>query len=526
MTAHPAAPPGQHSTQVARAICDLLQCHRPPHQSPPCRLLLISNNPDTPQTLRLRPHLTAAGHEVRHHTPEEARAAAAASADRWQGLLFPDGLCDLDPFELFDLSDSSGWLSHLLDASGELLIAAPFRPPCTTHAAHPPPNLPVLDYFLRLAGRCGFALLSQRSLGNAAPPTASGENDQGALFLLHLRRQQPPRWWPGRMNAAHQDEMRTLFATVFGHDMSQAHWQWKYGDGRGVGIGVWQNEQPAQSPPRLIAHYGGISRDICYFGQPARALQCCDVMVADRGRATLSRHGPLFLATATCLEHDLGYGTPHLVGFGFPNLRAYRLPEKLGLYAPVGRMVDVCWPALNQRPGLRLAVRPLNIDDPRSDERMNACWAAMQASLDTYIVGVRDARYLRHRYFAHPDKTYQCYIVQHRFSGAPLGLLVLRLQDKDGPGGAAPHAELLDLIGPRTALPVLIHHARRIAARQGCADLHAWLSDNLIPLLQLPPEASITDLAIHIPANVWSAGPDIATQRDRWWLTGGDTDFR
>ena len=123
--------------------------------------------------------------------------------------------------------------------------------------------------------------------------------------------------------------MRALFAATFGHEMSDAHWRWKYGGGRGAAVGVWENR-------RLSAHDGGVARDILFFGEPQSAAQSCDVMVAPSGRATLSRQGPLFLAAATYLENQLGYGNPHLLGVGFPNLRAWKAPARLGLDGGAG----------------------------------------------------------------------------------------------------------------------------------------------------------------------------------------------
>ena len=49
--------------------------------------------------------------------------------------------------------------------------------------------------------------------------------------------------------------VRTAAASIFGHEMSPEHWQWKYGDGRGEAIGVWEDGA-------LIAHYGGVARRI------------------------------------------------------------------------------------------------------------------------------------------------------------------------------------------------------------------------------------------------------------------------
>jgi SAM-dependent methyltransferase len=546
-----------------RCATELLWQHLPP----PCKLLDVGLGLGT--TLQ---RLRKAGYAAVGITPDTTQIAFARQrhgadlpalavrfedfdqdAGDWQAILFQESGQYIDSINLFERA------ADLLAPHGELIVMDEFRLSCESEGAA---GLHYLAHFLRLAERFGFECLTSLDLSARAAPTVDWLLDRcrenadvlkrelgvsdGQLaelqtsnrgyqanyarrhygyFLLRLRRVCRPRWQPGRIAGDGIAQMRALFADVFGHAMSPAHWQWKYGDGRGLGVGIWQTTandgQPMAEPP-LVAHYGGLVRDILYFGRPAQALQCGDVMVATGGRGTLSRRGPVFLSAATCLEHEIGYGTRHLVGFGFPNVRAYRLPERLGLYAEVGRMVELVWPALAVRPALRLSVRRLNPLDMDADARMNACWAAMQPGLGDSMVGVRDSRYLRHRYCSHPDKSYQLHLVQHRFGGAPLGLLVLRVVDDEGKGR---RCELLDLIGAVERMPLLIHHARRVAAGLGCAQVFAWATENMLPRLALPADTQVNDLNIRIPGNAWTAGSAIDVQRGKWWLTGGDTDF-
>ncbi len=556
---------GMSASAAQQNASDLLWQHLPP----PCKLLDVGLGLGT--TLR---RLIDTGYDAIGITPDTTQIAFAQSrhgvglpalpfrfedfdqdAGQWRAILFQESGQYIDDIDLFARA------SHLLDATGEIVVMDEFLLRRDDEA---PGNFHFLEHFLRLAERFGFETVTRLDLSRQAAPTVdwllAGTRRHAATlrdelgvntaqldaldasnaayktryadgrygyFLLRFRRASRPRWLPGRLGDAQQAEMRTLFGTVFGHEMSAAHWQWKYGDGRGLGIGVWQRSHGAGATgtaPALVAHYGGVTREIVCFGQPARALQCVDVMVAKTGRGSLSRQGPVFLSAATCLEHDIGYGTRHLLGFGFPNERAYRLPEHLGLYALVGRMVEINWQPLAARPAMRLAVRKLNPADRDADAKMNACWTAMQTSLPEAIVGVRNAPYLRHRYFAHPDNTYQIYIVQRRFGGAPLGLLVLR--EINDPASGERRCELLDVIGAVQAMPVLIHHARRIAAGLNCSGLFAWVSDNILPRLALTADAEVIDLKICVPGNQWTPGPSIDKQKGKWWLTGGDTDFR
>jgi hypothetical protein len=329
-------------------------------------------------------------------------------------------------------------------------------------------------------------------------------------FLLKLRRHARPRWRLGRVDSHNAVEMRALFAQVFHHPMSEEHWRWKYGEGRGAAIGVWQDRQ-------LIAHYGGVAMDIMYFGEPQTAAQSCDVMVAHAGRATLSRHGPLFLAAATYLESELGYGNPHLLGVGFPNVRAWKAPARLGLYGgPVGRMVELTWPVSLVTRSPALAARPLDLNDADGRAHADVCWNAMRADLSKMIVRVRNAAALHHRYTAHPDKVYRLFVVQPQSSAAPLGLFVLQPNAEGG-------CELMDTVGPIAALPLLVAQARHTAASLGAERLFGWAVDNI--RAHFGPDAAVRDLQIFVPANAWTTVPPIEDLVDRWWLTSGDTDF-
>ena len=541
--------PDMPTALAQRRFTELLWRHLPP----PCRLLEVGLG--FGGTLA---RLVAAGYAATGITPDPAQVAYARTrhgdalpavcsrledfADNpggWDALLFQESAQYIDPLDLYSRAD------ELLAERGEIILADEFA---LRRSGPGRENLHLIEHFAALAGRFGFAVDEQLDLSREAAPTldyllrvvsrhadtlqrdlgvtaetlaalsASNEtyrekyaDGRYGYFLLRLRRSARPRWRLGRVNDANCGEMRALFAATFGHEMSDAHWRWKYGGGRGAAVGVWENR-------RLIAHYGGVARDILFFGEPQSAAQSCDVMVAPSGRATLSRQGPLFLAAATYLENQLGYGNPHLLGVGFPNLRAWKAPARLGLYGgPVGRMLELSWPAALGRPSPNLAVRPLDLtrDDDRADA--DACWLAMRTDLKEMIVAVRDAGALHHRYVARPGKAYRIFVVRRRLTGRSLGLFVLQPDTEAG-------CELLDVVGPLAAMPRLIAQARRAAASLGAARLTCWAVDNI--RAHFGEQAQARDLEVFVPANAWTAGPPIETLIGRWWLTGGDTDFR
>ena len=104
----------------------------------------------------------------------------------------------------------------------------------------------------------------------------------------------------------------------------------------------------------------GMERRILFKGLPATAFQSGDSMVAREHRGTLSKRGPFFLSVAAFQDRYLGHGRPYLISYGFPNERAMRLAERLGMYTQIGRLFEIHWPA---EPSLRFRPVPFEFDN-------------------------------------------------------------------------------------------------------------------------------------------------------------------
>lgn len=542
---------GISATEAQANSTELLWRHLPP----PCKLLEVGIGLGT--TLA---RLCNEGYSATGITPDASQITYAKNrygeglpavcaklenyfeaAGQWDALLFQESAQYVDPVDLFEAA------SRLLVANGKIVVMDEFALRRTENHKE---GMHYLEHFLRLAERAGFFLETRIDLSRLATPmldwllaavrrqsgTLRNElgvsqealdaleasntiyhkkyaNGQFGYFLLSFRRVTLPTWRVGRVLPERSPEMRALFSEVFGHEMSEAHWQWKYGDGRGVGIGVWR-----AADDKLIAHYGGTSRDILFFGQPARAFQACDLMVGTSERGSFTRKGPAFLATATFLEHELGYGAPHLLGIGFPTERAYRLPELLGLYAgSIGIIQELVWPTETPQVSLFWKMCEISLETQEEISLADACWKSMAADLSNRVVGVRDAAYLRYRYFGHPDKHYRIFAVRRRFGFQLAGIFVVRVD-------SAERCELLDTIGPVAKIPLLVRYAQQVAKDVGCRELFLWAVDNIV--LDFDPCPTIKGLQVIVPGNGWTFGPTNESVAGKWWLTSGDTDFR
>ena len=541
----------QTSLQTAQQFStDLLITRLPPS---PCRILEVGVGLGTTLT-----QLNQLGYDVHGITPDAQQIAYTqknldsevsvschslqdfkVQPESFDVVLLQESAQSIEPLVIFNKA------LDLLPLSGDLIIIDAFALKYDEARVE---DLHLLNDLVTLAERFGFELIERLDLSTLAAPTldyllhitathrqrlikdliltdeqltqldesnrsyhkkyASG---QYGYALLHFRKKTVPKWRLQILEKNQTQEMLDLFKKTFHHDMTPATWQWKYGSHSGREIGIWRDNQ-------LIAHYGGVSRRILFFGQPQTAVQIGDVMVDTSERGILTRKGPFFLMTATFLERYIGYGKPYLVGLGFPNERHMKIAVRHGLYAEVGCLTEFSWNIRSRFPlwGTRLHL----IGQEQADFAKTAvdqCWQNMAADLQTAIIGVRDWQYLQHRYLNHPNQQYQIILVRNRFRNYARGILVLRY-DPEG-------CEIVDLIAPLAEIPLLITHARRLAGIHGATRVFCRITENFARYFAVAGGIQQT-INIHIPANAWSNGPAPEILKDHWWLMSGDKDFR
>ncbi len=410
---------------------------------------------------------------------------------------------------------------------------------------------PLRDHLLAIAERCGWqlvhehdasaALLRHREALVAAVDRQrarlAAEGHDVARLLERLRRRNAElrdgrrrgvAWVLRRRGevdalrlapagAGQQAAMRALFAETFGHEMSAAHWQWKYGRGPGRGIVL------LDAAGELVAHYAGLTRELRVFGERQLGCQVCDVIVAPRARRSLARRGPMFRLASTFLETQIGWGLPHAIGFGFPSARHHGAADRLGLYEAVDRMVQLSWPATASGAPLPCRSERVVLADGRfaPDQRrvIDTIWQAMAEAMKDVALGVRDARWLQWRFLERPEVDYEVTLLRSRWWRRPLGVLVTRRRDDA--------LEVLDLVAPPAHFPLLIGFARRQAAAAGLPQLRCWITASQQQRLASIDAAAVRveDLPIDVPACKHTAGPAPALLKARWFLLAGDADF-
>lgn len=375
---------------------------------------------------------------------------------------------------------------------------------------------PTLNYLLKVTGIHRQKLIDDLSL---EPECMDKLDESNRLYqekyavgrygygLLHFRKKTQPKWRIRLLEEKQLPNFFDLFEQSFGHRMTASLWQWKYGS-------IDSRELCAWSEDKMVAHYGGMSRDIMFFGQPQTAVQIGDVIVSPNQRGVLTRSGPFFRLAATFLEQYIGFGKPYLIGFGFPNARAMKVAEKLGLYGEVGQLTEVSWALSNKKPHLFTRLHLLTeADAPLVDE----LWQAMRADLNASIVGVRNWDYVKRRYLSHPQQSYRVLIVKNRVGGKARGIVVI--------SHSLAGCEITDVIAPLGEITLMTQHARRHAALLGSERLTCNITKNFAGYFR-QAGGEERDIDIRIPTNIWSAGPALVDIKNHWWLMSGDMDFR
>ena len=472
---------------------------------------------------------------VSHQTLEDF----SAKSNSYDVILLQESAHNIDPLTLFNQA------LDLLSPSGSLLILDEFALVFTEQNKQ---RGHLLDDIINLAIRFNFEKIEQLDLSTFAQPTfdyllnltskyreqllndlmvpykqldklnqtnkayQQEYTDQHyAYTLLLFKKTTVPKWRLQLLNKQHLEKMLSLFSLSFNHVMSPALWQWKYASEQANEICVWEKGE-------LIAHYGGIPRDIIFFGKAKIAVQIGDVMVKPSRRGALSRSGPFFRVTATFMERYTGFGKPFLISFGFPNERHMKVAHHLGLYDKVGHMEEISWPALTSRPRLFTALRIIEEDKIHLFKNsINSLWQLMAQNLQNSIVGVRDYQYLIERYIKHPERSYQFLVVKNRVSKQARGIIVLNISNE--------RCDIIDIISSIKDIPLLMLHSQRFAGAHHCEKVYCQISNSFSVFFETPGYHREI-LNVQIASDIWSQGPKTKSLLNKWWLMSGDMDCR
>ncbi len=309
-------------------------------------------------------------------------------------------------------------------------------------------------------------------------------------------------------------EIKGLFEASFGVDFDPELWHWKYQLGEGVCVVA-----RAEPGGEIVAHYGGAPRKIHYFGDPSWALQSCDVMVLPEMRRQYGRNSLFFKTAATFLEREEGNTANHLLGFGFPNQKAMNIALRLGLYEKTDDFIEVGVPYSGEL-NTDYKLEQVNIDNSTHRQIIDRLWQSMSVDFKNAIIGVRNADYIRYRYFQHPFAErgqYRAFLISAKDGKEVKAFFAIKSHDEG--------QLLMDLICDISDFQNTLAIANALVRENGDqGNLKFWITRGWQQRLQLP-ESAVKELGIEIPCNSWNPGPSAETLYGAWWLTAGDMDF-
>jgi hypothetical protein len=240
-------------------------------------------------------------------------------------------------------------------------------------------------------------------------------------------------------------------------------------------------------------------------------------MVDPDVRHAVRSRSPFYLSGKMFLESTVGYDNDFLLAYGFPSDRAMGLSERLGFFAPVGRMMEVQWYANKSKQSWLDKTVPVTIESfDKYAADMDSLWESFQRLFKDRIISRKDSGFVRWRYLEHPSKRYKVYLIKNRVSGKPSALLVLKCENGS--------VMLMDLVTRSLDLTKAINTARHIAKDSGKSQLTSWCSDTFIHIFKTV-NSSVKELPVIIPACTATPGPSTETQKMKWWFMPGDTDY-
>lgn len=337
------------------------------------------------------------------------------------------------------------------------------------------------------------------------------EGGRRCFRLLSLRKLPAPAGGPGPMEYGVKGsfdpmELAGLYRESFDAEFDPALWRWKYV--LGGGDAVVARDRGGE----VVCHFGGVPRKVEYFGAPSMAMQGCDVMVSGRMRRG---GGPFFDTAALFIDREVGNAVRCPLSLGFPNRRLMRVAVRLGLYRKIDDFVELAYGAPGGA-GPSWTAAPLDVSDPAHRRELDALWRAMRGDCGDAVIGVRDADYVRYRYFDHPGAAaglYDCRLLRDA-AGTARAAVVSRRHDGS--------RLLMDIIGPLGGMGEAVDQLCRL--RDALPEpLKIWISGGWRGRVARP-HAVENELEIEIPCSVRAPGPGPKELYGRWWITAGDMD--
>lgn len=301
----------------------------------------------------------------------------------------------------------------------------------------------------------------------------------------------------------------TLHNKVFNSAATNSWFNWKYANNPVASSGLWLKDGS------LVAHCGGIPRELFYKNQKIAGLQISDVMVDPKWRGLLLRQGPFYEVSAHFYKHQIGNNHPYSLGFGFPNQRHLRLATHLNLLTDAGSIFNLSWNLKDNKKLTRWQATSIS-SETLTPTLIESLWQIMQNDSLAYMIGARDTTYIKWR-FQHPEHQYQVLGLKQFGSSKIHGLIWVK------EGNNPKELMWLDWLGPCDHIARAWQALAKYALKKNISNINAWASKSVYDQLTdtLPNTSVVAKIGIPNRSQI-----DLNTLVEMpWWWMAGDTDF-
>lgn len=348
----------------------------------------------------------------------------------------------------------------------------------------------------------------------------SGASTHDGAGRVDFARPQPgtqPIVGPAR--AEDVEDVLAFVATVFGRRGARtpAEWRWAFGAAFGDEDPLAGRSWIARSGGRVVAHLGARPARTWWAGRERVLVQLTDACADPGARRGLGRRGPFAVLARALLEDARRRG--EALALAWPLEGARRVAEGLLGFETVREE----WVLVGEAQRLaRLTAAGAAATPPPLDRRVRWLWE--RCAGEWGASGVRDARWLRHRYLERPSVRYELLSLPDA-RGNLAALAALRVTPWEFSDAAAIAEWLVPLEETQAARELLAACARRALAL-GAGELalsvpeHSPWFERLQEWGMLVHPAPLALVGLALDPEV-----DLDLLREAWWHGLGDAEL-
>ena len=297
-----------------------------------------------------------------------------------------------------------------------------------------------------------------------------------------------------------EEQICNLFQIVFSTTFTVEQWRWKYLHHDNLPL----SRVAIDTQGNIIGHAGAVALRGQSYGKSMPMYQIADVMVHPQARGYLGTNN-LFTILLRELLTDIAHTHRHVLAYGFPGLRPFKLGEYAKLYERIEQAKEFVWNVNELNGSLWLQA----VETNWSQIRFNSLWQHLHYQFPISLI--RDEEYLIWRYAQNPFRIYN--IINLQILGMSVGWAVLHLKNTE--------ALIVDMLITNQFKTQAIRAISGWAQMQGIKTLRLWINSNWQPKLSL----AVINTPIIVTNMRWGLPVQTENLYKKFYYTMGDVDI-